>query len=478
MSATEDTSRSAAVAPAVVAGVARQRAVVGVLSLSGVVVALQQTLVVPILPDFAVALDVPSTTASWLVTATLLTGAVATPLVGRMADMYGKRAMMLLCLTVMTVGAVISALSSSFEGVVVGRVFQGFAVALLPVGISLMRDVLPPDRLGVGVALMSGALGIGGMFGMPMAGVIHASLSWHWLFWVTAAVGVVMLVLLLWVVPESPVKSGGRFDQVGALLLSVSLTGLLLAVSKGGEWGWTSPTILGLVGIGLLTLAMWVPYELRVPQPLVDLRTTTLRPVLVSNICAVLLGFAMFLSAYTATQHLQAPVESGFGHGLSEAASGLAMLPGGVAMLVLVPLSARMTARWGARTTLFAGAVVIAAGYLLRVLAESTVTVITVSAAVISGGVALTMAAMPVLITEAAPRDQTASANSVNGLMRSVGTSSASAVGAAVLASSTLTVAGVTVPTLSAFHTMYLIGAGTSIAAAVIAVAVPMRSRA
>ncbi|GAA4490244.1 MFS transporter [Rhodococcus olei] len=452
----------------------RQRLIVAVLSLCGVVVALQQTLVVPILPDFSVALGVSPTTASWLVTATLLTGAVATPLVGRLADLTGKRAMMLVCLTIMVAGSVVAALGQAFPVVVAGRVLQGFAMALLPVGVSLLRDVLPPERLGTAVALMSGTLGIGGMVGMPLAGVVYGHLGWPALFWLSGAAGAVLAVLLL-VVPESPVRARGRFDHVGAALLTVALTASLLAISKGGQWGWAGAATVSCGVLGILGLTAWGRFELRTRDPLVDLRTSVLRPVLISNVCAVLLGFAMFLSAYTATQELQAPPETGYGPGLSEASAGMAMMPGGLLMVILAPLSARLTRRRGAPVTLVAGAAVIAVGYALRAVLGSTVPNISASAAIISGGVALALAAMPVLITDAAPMDQTATANGVNSLLRSVGTSTASAVGAAVLAGSTVTVAGVTVPTLAAFTTLYWVGAAVAFAAVLVAL-LPLRS--
>ncbi|SDC67022.1 MFS transporter [Rhodococcus tukisamuensis] len=485
MSAGETTAPEAGAAGTVQAPVAesvfqdpaRARRVVAVLSLSGVLVSLQQTLVVPILPDFAVALNVSSATASWMVTATLLTSAVATPLIGRLADLFGKRSMMLVCLAVMVLGSAVAALGQVFPVVVAGRVMQGFAMALLPVGISLMRDVLPRERLGGAVALMSATLGIGGMIGMPLAGVIYEHLGWEALFWVSGAGGLLLAALLLAVVPESAVRSQGRFDFAGALLLTVALTGLLLAVSKGGEWGWTGVSTLTCAAVGLAASAAWIPLELRIREPLVDLRTTVLRPVLVSNICAVLLGFAMFLSAYTATQELQAPVESGYGPGLSETQAGLAMLPGGLLMVLLAPLSARMSRRHGAQATLMVGAVAIAVGYAVRAVLGSAVLNVTVSAAIISGGVALALAAMPVLITEAAPADQTASANGVNSLLRSVGTSTASAVGAAVLATSTVTAAGVTVPTIGAFNLLYWLGAVVSLAAVAVTLCVPARAR-
>ncbi|MFM1724478.1 MFS transporter [Rhodococcus sp. PAM 2766] len=452
---------------------ARSGLVIGVLGLSGILVALLQTLVVPVLPAFAVDLGVPPTSASWLVTITLLTGAVGTPLIGKLADMFGKRTMLLVCLGLMVAGSVLAALGPGFASVVAGRGLQGFAMALMPVGISMMRDVLPPERLGSGVALMSATIGVGSVLGMPMSGVLYDHLGWQALFWVPAGFAVVMAVLLPFVVPESNTRAAGRFDYLGAVLLSSALTAVLLAVSNGGAWGWGSAATIGLAAAGVIGLVVWIPLELKVAHPLVDLRTSVRRPVLVSNLCALLLGFAMFLSSYASTQELQVPTSTGYGLGLSAAAAGLVMLPGGLVMIFLAPASAAMIRNWGARVVLAVGAAAISLGFVERGVFGSSVLTVGVSAFVVSVGVAFALAAMPVLITTAVPLDQTASANSVNSLIRSVGTSGASAVGAAVLAASAVTVGAATVPTHESLTRLFWLGAVVS-AVAVLVASVPI----
>ncbi|QCQ93625.1 MFS transporter [Rhodococcus sp. SGAir0479] len=462
--------------PAPASRKARSGLVIAVLSLSGILVALLQTLVVPVLPAFAVDLDVPPTSASWLVTITLLTGAVGTPLIGKLADMFGKRAMMLTCLGLMIAGSVIAAVGSSFAAAVVGRGLQGFAMALMPVGISMMRDVLPPERLGAGVALMSATIGIGSVFGMPLAGVLHEHLGWQSLFWVPAAFAVVMAVLLPFVVPESTTRAVGRFDYGGAVLLTSALTAVLLAISKGGVWGWGSVPTIGLAVGGVLGLLAWIPLQLRVSHPLVDLRTSIRRPVLVANGCALLLGFAMFLSSYASTQELQVPTSTGHGLGLSAAAAGLVMLPGGVVMIFLAPVSATMIRVWGAGVTLAVGAGAISLGFVERGVLGSSVLTVGISAFVVSVGVAFALAAMPVLITTAVPLDQTATANSVNSLVRAVGTSAASAVGAAIVAASAVTVGAAAVPSPVGLDRLFWLGAAVSAVALVVVACVPVRT--
>ena len=253
-------------------------AITAVLALSGTVVALMQTLVVPLLPDFPGILGVTADDASWLVTATLLSSAVATPIVSRSADMYGKRKMMVICLAIMVAGSVVAAVGGSFLWLIVGRALQGFSSALIPVGISIMRDELPKEKMGSAVALMSATLGIGSAMGLPLAGLLYESLGWESIFWVSAAAGTLLLAAVVLVVPESKVRTPGRFDYLGAVVLSAALAALLLAISKGGSWGWGSEPVLLLFLAAAVLLAAWVPYELKVSQPMVDLRTSGAAP--------------------------------------------------------------------------------------------------------------------------------------------------------------------------------------------------------
>ncbi|MDQ3382377.1 MAG: MFS transporter, partial [Actinomycetota bacterium] len=163
------------------AGAGRQqlstRSIIVVLALCGTLVSLQQTLVLPLLPDFPQILDTSSENASWLVTVTLLTAAVGTPIVSRLADMFGKRLMMIFCLVAVIIGSIVAALSPSLPLVITGRGLAGIGTCLIPVGISIMRDHLPADKVGSGVALMSATLGIGGAVGIPLAGVIYEQLD-------------------------------------------------------------------------------------------------------------------------------------------------------------------------------------------------------------------------------------------------------------------------------------------------------------
>jgi MFS family permease len=454
----------------------RPALVVGVLAACGLAVSLMQTLVVPLLPRYPQLLNASTSTVTWLVTATLVAGAVCAPMLGRLGDMYGKRRMLVVALGLVTVGSTLGALAPDVTTLIVARALQGASLGVVPLGISIMRDVLPEGRVGAGVALMSSSLGIGGAVGLPLTGVVAEHASWRWLFAGAAVLGVVLLASVLRWVDESPVRAGGRFDLPGALGLAVALVCLLLAVSKGVEWG--PLAAFALLGGAAVVFGFWGRFELRTRSPLVDLRVSARPAVLWTNVASVLIGFAMFAGFLVTTQVLQAPVAAGYGFGLSLVLAGIVLLPIGGAMGVFSPVSARLSARFGARTTLLLGTSVLVFGNAGMALIPGTVALVMVATTVSAIGAALAYSALPLLIMDAVPPTETAAANSLNTLMRMLGTSSCSAVAAAVATALVVVVDGRTIPSAAAYTVVFLAAAGAALAATVITAATPRPSTA
>ncbi|MFF2008526.1 MFS transporter [Streptomyces sp. NPDC058195] len=446
---------------------------VAVLAFSGIVVSLMQTVVIPLVPELPELLHASPSDATWAITATLLAGAVATPVMGRLGDMYGKRRMLLASLFLLVAGSVVAALSDGLGPMIVGRTLQGLASGVIPLGISIMRDELPAERLGSAIALMGASLGIGGALGLPAAAFLAERVDWHVLFWVAACMGAVATVLVLALVPESRVCTGGRFDLVGAAGLSAALLCLLLAVSKGAAWGWGSGWTLGLIGVSLLILAVWGRWELRIGQPLVDLRTAARRQVLLTNIASAVFGFAMFAVSLVLPQVIQLPKATGYGLGSSLLTVGLVMGPSGLVMMAVAPLSARISRTRGPKATLMTGAVVVAAGYLLGMVLMSEIWELLLVSAVIGAGIGLAYGAMPALIMAAVPVFETAAANSFNTLTRAIGTSAASAAAGVVLAQMTTRFGPLDVPSENGFRTVLAIGAGAALVAFLVAAFLP-----
>ncbi|MGW4066391.1 MFS transporter [Nocardia grenadensis] len=450
---------------------ARSWTVMATLALTGTVVSLQQTLVLPLLPDLPGLLNTTADNASWLVTATLLFGAVSIPTVTKLADMFGKKRMMMVALAIMVLGSVLGAVSTALIPIIIARALQGVGLSLIPVGIAILRDELPRDRMPLGVALMSASLAIGSGAGLPLSGLIAAHLDWHAIFWVTGVVGVVVLAAVWRVIRESPVKTGGSFDYRGAIIGSVALTAVMLALSKGAQWGWTSGITLTMVGAGAALLIAWVPLELRVRNPLVNVRIAARPAVLLANVASLLLGFAMFANMLVTTQLLQLPVGSGYGLGYDILNTGLWMAPIALVFGAMAPVSAKILRRYGPVATLLTGTLVMAGSYAARVYLSDNLWQIVVGSVLVAAGTSMTYAALPTLIMRAVPLTESASANGLNTLLRYIGTALSSAVMAAVATMSTVRVADEVFPSFAAFTVIFWVSAGACVVTAVIALA-------
>ncbi len=452
-----------------------QALIVAVLAVAGLCSSFMFTLVVPIqtrLPDL---LDAPREDTAWVVTATLLSAAVITPIAGRLGDMYGKRRIVLVLLAAMVIGSVIAALSTDIVGVIVGRAFQGAVTGVVPLGISILRDVLHEDRIDSAIALISATLGVGGSLGLPISAVIADEADWHLLFWISAALGVLVLVLVVWIVPESVLRTAGRFDFIGAAGLAAGLLCVLLAVSRGNEWGWTSPLTLGLGAGGVVVLLAWGWFELRVPEPLLDLRVAARRPVLLTNLASVAMGFALFSSQVSYPQMLELPAATGVGFGLSLLAASLVIMPSGLIMMALSPLSGRLARLVGPRVLLIAGAASLVLAYGFSLVWATEVWHLLVANILIGFGIGFGYASMPMLIMRSVPPSETGASNGLNALSRSLGTSTAAAVVGVVLAGMSTTYEGMQVPTAGAFQTAFVLGIGAAVVALVLALFIPAR---
>lgn len=445
-----------------------------VLAAAGIGVSLMQTLIIPLLPELPKLLNASASDTSWAITATLLTAAVATPVFGRLGDLYGAKPMLIACALLLICGSVLAASTNSLLPLIVGRGLQGFGFPIIPLGISVLRACIPPEKVGAAMGLMSASLGVGGALGLPLSAVIAQHYDWHTLFWFATGLGVAALPMFFFLVPHVPPRTSGRLDPLGAVLLAGGLVTLLLGISKGQSWGWTSVPTLSMFGAAVVIFLAFGWWELRVSSPTVDLRTTIKRPVLATNVASIAVAFGMFALSLVAPQILEMPRETGFGLGQSMLATGLWMAPGGVAMMVTSPLAARIAAVRGPRFTFVIGALVIAASYAAGIVMLAAPWQIMVLNVAIAGGVGFAYASMPALINAAVPISETAAANGINALARSLGTSISSAVIGALLAGMTVSFAGSRLPSMAGFQTAMLVAAVVAAAAAALALLIPV----
>jgi EmrB/QacA subfamily drug resistance transporter len=397
---------------------------------------LAQTMVIPALPQLQAEFHADPADATWLLTAFLLTSSVATPLLGRLGDMHGKERWLLISLAIFGVGSLIAAVGDSLAVLITGRAVQGAGGAIFPLAIGIIRDEFPRERVAPAIGTVSAMFGIGGGTGLVLAGLFvdHGSISWiFWLSVVTTALAAV--ATWLWV-PESPVRVRARIDWVGGLLLSLTLTALLLPISEGNTWGWTSGRVLGLFAAAAVLAVVWARWELHVVDPLVNLALMRERPVWTTNVAGFAIGFAMFGSFVLIPQFVQTPSSAGYGFGATVTESGLFLLPSALLMLFAGPFSGRLGGRYGSRVPLALGALSSGLSYAWLAAFHGARIDIYLASVLLGLGVGMALAAMANLVVEAVPPDVTGVASAINAIMRTIGGAVGAQVAAAIVSGS------------------------------------------
>jgi EmrB/QacA subfamily drug resistance transporter len=440
-----------------------------ILGLAALAYALAQTTVIPAIPDLMGALHTDESGVTWTLTAYLVSAAVFTPLVGRLGDIYGKRRLLVVALLAFAAGSVVAAVSASLWVVVSGRVIQGVGGGIFPLCFAIVRDEFPRDRVARGIGLMSAIAGIGGGLGLVLGGLLVDYVSYHWIFWLGAAMGLGAAIATELLVPESPIRTPARLDIRGALVLAVGLVLPLIAISQAHSVGWTSTRTLVLIGAGLAVLAFWVALQRRTEEPLADVEALARPPVLLTNVATLLVGYGMFGSFILIPTLAQTATSTGYGFGDDATRAGLLLVPGCLMMLAFGPLSGILGSRIGNKVPLALGGFLTALGLALLAAAHGTQAEVVAFSVVMSAGIGLAFAAMPNLIIEAVPPEQTGEATGFNALVRSVGSSLGSQVSATILAGSA--VAGV--PTDAGFTHAFAVSAVVAACAGAVALVIP-----
>ncbi|MBD3915048.1 MFS transporter [Nocardioides hwasunensis] len=431
---------------------------------------LLQSLTVPTLPTIQREYGADQPTTAWLLTGFLLTSAVATPVLGRLGDSYGKRRVLVVALAALLAGSLMAALAPTMKWMIVARVIQGVGGGSLPLSFGIIRDELPDDRIASGIGLISGLLAGGFGLGIVISGPVVEHFGIHWLFLLPAIVAVGAVVAVLRLVPESPVRTRQRIPLVPALLLAVWLSALLIGISGAPSHGWGSPYVIALVGVGVVVLIGWVFLELHLTIPLIDLRLMTLRAVWTANVVAFLTGMALYGSHGFIPQFTQTATDSGYGFGSNVTEAGHMMLPAAAATLVCGVYAARAAAVVGSRNLVAIGCTTATVSLLLVALVHDVPALMYVWTGLGGLGTGLVFACVASAIVAAVPQEHTGVAAGTNTNFRTLGGACGTALTASIL-SGYGTASGV--PAEQGYTTAFLVLAGAVLVAAVLACFMP-----
>jgi len=411
----------------------QQRKLLPTLALLTTITAVVSSLGAPLVPSIAEEYDVRLTTAQWSLTATLLAGAVATPVVGRFASGRLRRPTILAGLLVVTLGTALAIVPTSYGVLVAGRAMQGVGMALLPLAIAVARDALEGERMARAIALLSVTTVAGAGLGYPLTALVAELGGLPAAYGLGTVLCGATLVMAWRFVPGSDEVAPMRVDWAGAALLSAGLLGVLLAVSEGEVWGWSSPLTLGLGAAGALLLGAWVTWTLRSSTPLVDLRMAVRPGLAAPNLVAFVAGLGMYCLLTLAVVLVRAD-QPGFGLGLPVLAAGLILVPYSVMSVLGNQLARVVRVRLGPALLLPTGCLMFLASTVLLAFAHAHLWQLLLAMALGGVGSGFTFSSLAVLMVPHVPQAETGSAMAFNQVLRYLGFTIGSAVSVALMA--------------------------------------------
>ncbi|GAA0421803.1 MFS transporter [Acrocarpospora corrugata] len=440
--------------------------------------ALAITVFAPILPQFAAEYETAQIV--WILTVFALAGAVATPLLAKVGDIYGKKRALLITAAIATVGAVIGIFATSFIVLLIGRALMGAAIAFAPLTFALMRDTFPPRWRSLGISIATNGIGVVVIAGPLLASLLVDLFSTSAVFVLMAGISLVGLVLVALIVPESPLRTRGSIDYLGAVILACGVLAVQLGLTQARDWGYGDPRTLGLFLGGLVVLGVWVQQQRVTREPLINIKLLTSRPIWAPMLACGLVTSATAMGSYVVPQMLATPSEAApaYGQGLTSTEIALVFSPAGLLVIVggvFVGLTAKSI---GFRNHVFIGAALVASHVVVLALLHTEVWHYMLGYALGGAGL-LVLAARPNLILLAVPEDQRAVATGIVGTGDGILGGMMQQISYVVLAGAVaMEIApGVNLYQESGFVTALLIGAVVSAVGGLLALAIPQGRR-
>ncbi|WP_341395229.1 MFS transporter [Arthrobacter sp. G119Y2] len=443
--------------------------IVLVLVLAEIVSAFELSMMYVTLPTLIRDFQVDANTVAWVVTAFLLVSASAGVLGGRFGDLYGRRRVMVIALAIAAVGSVVSLLGGSLGMIILGRAIQGVTGAVLGLAFGLAREHLDEKRVPVGISMVGASALIAGAGGALIAGFMIDAFSWHGIFIFAAVVSVLAAVCVQLVIPRDTVlPNREKPDYLGAVLLPVAVSALLLAFSGASKTGFASAQFIGLITAGLAATAVWAWWELRVESPIVNLRMFKNRQIALAMTATVLAAVGPLGGGNVPAQMImQAPASLGYGLGFSPTAAGVLISSTLLVGYIFSPLGGKLAFRYGARTVFIAGLALVALVVPIILLTYGSAVLFAVAMIFNGIGISLAYGALPNLLIEVVPESHTSEIAGTNTLIRNIGQSAAVAIGAYILAGHTdPATAAVAQEGISAAFLFVFVFAALSVAAA------------
>ncbi|SCW81298.1 Major Facilitator Superfamily protein [Sphingobium faniae] len=394
------------------------------------------------------------THAGWLISAFVLVQCATAAIAGRLGDLLGRRTMLAGVLLLCTLGSTLSALSSDLHWIIAGRAIQGMSGAILPLAFGIARSVVPQERLPYWIGLLAGAYSASGALGFLLGGVLTESVfGWHGIFTLTAILSALLIPPVLMILPADARRHhAGGIDWPGALAMAPAIGGLLLAITYGGQWGWTAPATLGTALGSLAVLILWARHEWRCPTPLIDVRLLADRSIAGANLVFLFLGLSSMQLPLVVMTMIQQPAWTGIGLGVGAALTGVYKLPSNIISLGAGPLGGWLFVRFGPRAAVLTGTTLCCVSWAALILWHDELIGVLALTVAVGAGMAITLSAVPNLVLAIVPHERSSEAAGLLQVTRTLGVAAGAQIAATILSLSQISSpAGKVYPSAHAF---------------------------
>jgi MFS family permease len=375
-----------------------------------------ETMLLPAIRDIIGDFHISYSTSSWILTAYLISGAVATPIAGKLSDIYGRKKMVLIIFIIYIIGISAGGLSSNISFLVIARVIQGIGISMFPIAFGIIRDQLPKDKLAVGVGVFSSMFAAGSVVGLAVGGTIIKNFGWHATF-----LSIVPVAIILWIIinkfirdnkaeletsisleqpasakysskqPKAAANSARSIDLKGAIALAVTIASFLLALTYIGNSNKldlsTQITVVSLALLSIASLALFVIIERRAASPLIELSLMAHKVLLPANIVILIFGITMFMVYQTIPILVRSPQPLGFGG--DAVSTAMVQLPFMIVILIFAPSSGFIVSRIGNLKPTVAGTIIMTIGFFSLFMFHSTEITVAINLAIVAAGISL-----------------------------------------------------------------------------------------
>ncbi len=430
----------------------------------------------PSLPTIQAQFGITSAQASLIISVYAVSGVALSPVVGKLGDIHGKRKVLIAVMLCYAAAVSVTGFSPTFSFMVAARTVQGIGLTIMPLGMSLVREEFPRELVPRAQGLLSAMFGVGFAVSLPLGSWVSQDYGWRATYHTSIPFVVLLTILVVLLVRESEYRRPTvKVDYLGASLLGGGLAGIVIALSQGETWGWTSPLTLGFAVAGGLLFVPFALYEAwwkrQGREPIVDGKLLKERNVAVTNIVFTVAGLGMYLALFTLIYQFEyGPASGGYNSAfpsLNILAAGLQIIPLALSMTAIALLASLWVHRTGVKPLAIAGSGITAVGFFLVSIARSLDAAL-LSEVVIGAGIALLNASIiNLLILTVDPKDM-GQATAMNNVFRNVGGSIGAPIAGSLLATYLTTVgsgplAGLRVPSHAGFEYAFWIASAVTI---------------